>query len=151
MRTTAGPPNRLSDLIELAIKDARELDRSVYQPDASRWHEPTFRNRGCRVCLGGSVIARTLRVTKETKIKTVQQLQPTEWQYALRALDDARFGSWKSAHGWINLTTPITGKLSDRMCRIERPEHIDFSGWDDFDAHLASLADRATRLRKLGL
>ena len=34
------PPEKLSDLIELAVADARTLDRDTYIPDCWAWHAP---------------------------------------------------------------------------------------------------------------
>ena len=39
MNYTTRPPEKLSDLITLAITDARRLDRDVYVPCASAWHK----------------------------------------------------------------------------------------------------------------
>ena len=58
------PPSRLSDLIEMAIQDARSLDRSAYEPNAREWHLPT--NGICMVCLTGAMIAQTMGEDPET-------------------------------------------------------------------------------------
>ena len=61
------PPKKLSDLIGLAVADARTLDRETYIPECWSWHTPV-RNNKCRVCLAGAVIAGTLRVNPKTEV-----------------------------------------------------------------------------------
>ena len=51
-------PDRLSDLIELAVADAQRLDRNTYDPEYDSWHE--MERLGCDVCFAGAVMAGTL-------------------------------------------------------------------------------------------
>ena len=52
---------RLSELVKLAVDEARKLDPDAYFPNAAKWHEPMGESEGngvrCHVCLGGAVIA----------------------------------------------------------------------------------------------
>lgn len=52
-------PKKLSDCLELALKDLAQVERMkrTYTVSMYRWHEP---NGKCTVCLAGSVMARTL-------------------------------------------------------------------------------------------
>lgn len=49
-------PDKPSDLLELALNDAKRLNRSRYQMDAGRYHERARRRDDdkCGVCLAGA-------------------------------------------------------------------------------------------------
>ena len=51
-------PDRLSDLVELAVADAQRLDRDIYDPEYDSWRE--MERLGCEVCFAGTVMAGTL-------------------------------------------------------------------------------------------
>jgi hypothetical protein len=55
-------PDKLSDLIDLAVKDARACARSPrFKLNMQRWVEPARRRGGpCRVCMAGSVLVQSL-------------------------------------------------------------------------------------------
>ena len=101
------PPAKLSDLILLAIKDARALDRSIYWPDYGVWHEievvanPVEPYVECHVCLAGAVIAETLGERPETTITGLSQVR-SDWEFALDALDCVRRGRYESAFMYLH-------------------------------------------------
>ena len=68
LNLTIQPPDKLSDLIELAISDACKLDHNAYMPNFNTWHLPGPNKEKCMVCLAGAVIAGTLGCSTETWI-----------------------------------------------------------------------------------
>ena len=155
------PPAKLSDLILLAIGDARRIDRSRYRPRATDWHHATRTTesdpeRRCRVCRSGCVIAGTL----DAPIADISMYTPTrndhrvltiddaEWRDALFSLDLARCGGWVAAlcaRGQF-----VDAETARALARIPDPEERGFDDWAGFDTHLSSIEDRAARLRDLG-
>ena len=68
MNLTTPPPAKLSDLLELAIADARRLDHALYTPMWMTWHRPRPLDGKCMVCIAGAVIAGTLGCPAGTSI-----------------------------------------------------------------------------------
>lgn len=154
------PPAKLSDLILLAVGDARRIDRSKYRPRASDWHrvpaiDPDADHR-CRVCISGCVIAGTLGAP----IADISMHAPTrdddrvlaiddaEWRDALFSLDIARCGGWVAA---LNARgQAVDACTAETLSLIPDPEARMFDDWTELDSHLSSLEDRAARLRDLG-
>lgn len=59
---TATLPDKLSDLLELAIDDVAKCSRdSRYEIDMGMWHQPQS-NGSCLVCMAGAVMAKTMEV-----------------------------------------------------------------------------------------
>ena len=151
------PPERLSDLITLAIADARRLDRSLYEPNSEVWHEP--RDDACLVCLSGCVIAGTLEAPRiEVVIRQASLPEDDtntavvgneEWREALEALDHGRRGEWRLAMSTRSMR--VEEETAARLQRIPPPVPRWFRGWPMFDAHLASLKERAATLRLAGV
>ncbi len=159
MNFTTPPPERLSDLIDLAIADARKLDRDRYTPTAITWHRPDPLENKCMVCLAGSVIAGTLGCEIEASIEIVTSdndepqsttITDKRWRHALWALDTARGGDWLDAFKALHGAHP-EGKIYEALEAIPAPLEPEFDDWSKLDTHLGSLAYRANRLRKLGL
>ena len=172
MNRTTPPPTKLSDLIELAIGDARRLDRSVYVPSWKQWHEPrkpkardgnapaTSETPKCLVYLAGAVIAGTLGYAPENTVDIAEPEQAkadtmtvpdVKWKSALWALDWIREGQWTDGflalHGWY----PKDKKLHDALLTMESPGCARFHDWETLNRHLESLSERADELRRLGL
>ena len=159
MNLTTPPPAKLSDLIELAIADARKLDHARYTPVWLTWHRPRPLDGKCMVCLAGAVIAGTLGCSTETSIDiaTSDSADPKSttitdkwWRRALWALDSVREGDWLAAYHAMHGAHP-DGELYDALEALPPPANTEFNDWKKLDAHLASLNERAERLRKLGL
>ena len=154
------PPEKLSDLIELAVADARTLDRDTYIPDCWAWHAPG-RNNKCRVCLAGAVIAGTLRVkpktevvrgTEEYTLTTDDGETPVEdkvWSTALYAIDNARGGDWSKALGALDIQ--VDEATSRKLDKVRGPEEPHFHTWTELGDHLDSMTECAQELRGLGL
>ena len=159
MDLTTPPPEKLSDLIELAIADARKLDRARYRPMWSTWHQPQPLGGKCMICLAGAVIAGTLGYAPETTVGIASEdtanprwvtITHKKWRQALCALDWARVGNWESAYRALHGTDP-DGKTHDTLAWLETPVESAFSNWEDLDTHLKSLNMRANQLRQAGL
>lgn len=159
MNLTTPPPERLSDLIELAIADARRLDHARYTPMWTSWHRPRPLDGKCMVCLAGAVIAGTLGCETETNIDIATSdfaepesttITDKRWRRALWALDSAREGNWHAAFENLRGSYPAD-ELRDALNALPKPSHGEFNGWKHFDTHLASLADCASKLREIGL
>ena len=162
MNLSTPPPEKLSDLIDLAIADTRRLDHNRYVPDWSVWHRPRPLDDKCMVCLAGAVIAGTLGCALETRIEIASDMAEPgsttiadkRWRNALWALDSARKGSWNSAcralHG-IGIGIDPEDELAEALDELPPPLHSEFKSWRELAIHLDSLASRANDLRKLGL
>ena len=175
MQLTKSPPRLLSDLIELAIDDARKLDRKRYKPTFETWHEPQWhlKDKTCLVCLAGAVIASTLECATTTQVRiapaadrrlgafsfiltsrneeqeTSGPLARKNWENTLWALDAVRNGHWNEAVRKLNGMYPNKAN-QERLDTLHRPDQIMFNSWESFDKHLSSLAERAERLRSWG-
>ena len=159
MNLTTPPPDKLSDLLELAIADARRLDRARYTPMWMTWHRPRLQDGKCMVCLAGGVIAATLGCADDAVIEITsgESTEPESetisdpfWCRALWALDSARDGDWLDAYRALHDDYPA-GELYDALEEMPPATCVEFNDWDKLDAHLESIAVRAEHLRTLGL
>ena len=159
MNLKTPPPEKLSDLIDLAIADARKLDQDRYAPTWCKWHQPDPGDGKCMICLAGAVIAGTLGCTHHTHvdIATSDTAEPgstiiadKRWRNALWALDSAREGDWNSAYRALH-GIGADNTLGEALDELAPPERSEFESWDELAIHLDSLASRANDLRKLGL
>ena len=153
MKIDVEPPKTLSGAIELAIADARSLDRTDYCPSAGRWHEPM--TSSCRFCLAGAVIAGTLsfdrhHLVEPSMMPLLKSVEANKWRQILLALDNVRGGSWGNA--WARMyaksdgvTDPVPFELKD----LPVPENTYFSGWPEFEQHLESLEEVLPALREI--
>lgn len=117
MTEPARLPDKLSDLAELALRDAETLDPKRYRPCASFYHGPpadaSISGNGdgrCRVCLAGMLIAGTLQHDIESNLDSCDFDRET--RYKLLALDYLRKG-----HVFAALDM-----LRQRLSRTETPE-----------------------------
>lgn len=150
--------NKPSQLIRVAVKDARKLDREIYKPHANLFHSPVFGDgnsafqrkkfKECYVCDAGAVIAGTLGAGKKS------DKFPSKYSDAickrLRAIDNLRTGDLYSAcrHLWGgNFDTMQVRELE---AKLGMPDWFSFIGWDEMDEHLESLESYADDLEKAG-
>ena len=163
------PPEKLSDLIWLAIGDARALDRDQYVPDYSAWHQLTHNNL-CRICLAGAVMARTVRLCISETGNSLFDRDGTDndeaWKDAFYALNHIREGRYLTAldtyYGWAKLEAleNIRVGFSEEDSSLESwavglsgtnyPDYVSFMTWDEFDTHLESLEDVARAFALVG-
>lgn len=84
-------PNKPSELILLALGDLKKVERSKeYEVNMSQWHSP---NGTCKVCLAGSVMAKSLNIPKQSRYESnINGVFNMNTQNKLFALDDFRSG-----------------------------------------------------------
>ena len=139
-------PEKLSDLIRLAIADGRKLHQersNDYYPNYGRYHSyPTHNNYGgdqegpfdvCHICLAGAVMAGTLQVPLESV--SLQRIR-LPWHSALLVLDNVREGWYRQA---INTFYNVDRHYELTPWTKAMPVNPMFQGWDEFLEHLDSL------------
>ena len=141
-------PNKLSELIMVAVEDARKLDRKTYWPHFASYHVAHPKHGGCAVCDAGAVMAGTLGLDPTTTAMPVDFHDSVERK--LLALDLARQGGYSAA---IEL-------IMDRDCEkghedlneedFEDSPYQDYEDWDEFECHLQHMEDIARQLNELG-
>ena len=124
-------PQRASELIRVAIRDLRSIERSkAYRVDMTLWHSVGSRQRSCAVCLGGAVMARTFGADRESTL-VPEDVAISHWDTArLYALDSLRLGVVDHAlvddmgldaeHVRRRLARLPAGSLADGYWRVPR-------------------------------
>lgn len=153
------PPEKLSELIQLAIADTRSLDRDNYRPTWTTWHAPHADNGRCMICVAGGAIAGTLGYPADTTIALAERdlndpfstrIADRRWRNALKAIGAASAGEWKRAFRTLHGHVPDE-ELCERLDEIPKPADARFENWAALDNHLGSLEDGARRLHEMGL
>ncbi len=89
---TAKLPKKLWQLASVAMKDLAAVERSkAYRVDMATWHDPYTTDKGkavCEVCLGGAVLAKTLKMSPNTFYVPSY----FGWHLRLRAINNLRVG-----------------------------------------------------------
>ncbi len=137
----------MSDLLEVAIRDARTLDPRIYHPNSVTWHVADEQEQ-CQVCLAGSVIAGTLAATPDQTLSP--DCFPSDTPGKLEALNFMRKGHWVFAFYEFYRHWPRTS-IEDRLRKLPKPINADFTGWHAFRAHLDSLESILPELREIEL
>lgn len=141
-------PDRLSDLIRVALADLRKVEKSKrYVVDMTRWHANEENEEGalrCHVCLAGAVMAKTLGIRADCNTNP-DLIDPfsRDVRKKLLALDEVRKGNVSAA---LYLLDP----------RASLPAVID--GWQEAPPYVHSskafhkyLGDLADQLQAAGL
>ena len=154
------PPELLSELIRLAVKDARQLNRSMYRPNAHAWLRPEVNDEDEGVmcfCDAGAVLIGTLKGDQvgrglfyapnwEKRGLNTKVDNGFRWVDALLALDFARQGeySWAVEHlTWVVVDARKFG-------HVPVSPYGDYTTWDEFDSHLEIMEQAAGALHKMG-
>lgn len=129
-------PNKLSDLITLAYEDAKQILRTPgYVLDMHLWHQ--YHKGVCRVCLAGSVMAKTLGAPR-TKDLTPSDM-PEAVRGKLEALNMFRLCFFYSALESF-YSEEVADKHADRLQEIcfesTNPPHLYSSNitYEDLEA-----------------
>lgn len=144
---TNQPVTSLGALIEVAVEDARGLDREVYEPRWTKWHESLILEtddgprKVCAVCDAGAVIAGTLGRTPGNMGHPVDFQANT--RKALEALDMVRRGNLAGAFDELDLAR--NGWLPASSTKMRG----DYISWEGFDRHLRVMEKLAAQIRKL--
>lgn len=157
--STVRLPDKLSDLIDLAVRDARGLDRERYGVDYSCWHvgdpesvEMAVRadRHRCVVCDAGAVIAGTLGWNPKRNAEPIGFDDHTK--YKLLALDSVRTGNFYRALS-MNGTWDAEKAfdVGDEVRREAGESFARYTDWETFDLHLLWLERVAAILRDRGL
>ena len=149
-------PEKLSQLIRIAIEDGRGLNREEYEPDSSLYHMPLIGKAGdnqiCYVCLGGAVMVETLNVDPSDSIWPSNL--PARWHDAILALDRVRVGDYMEAvRIYTYPTIEDSIRLESEALKFEDvpgPADAHFFGFESFSAHLDSLEDIADQIEAIG-
>ena len=139
-------PEKLSDLIRLAIADGRKLHQersNDYYPNYGIYHSYIAYNdyesnqEGpfdiCHICLAGAVMAGTLQVPWESV--SIRHMSPP-WYRALKVLDNVREGEYRRA---INIFYNVDRQYELSPWTKAMPVNPMFQGWDEFLEHIDSL------------
>ena len=135
----------LYGLLETSVADSRKLNRRTYRPHYYEWHSMNDHGQ-CEICLGGSLIAGTLRFSPHTDL--MPWMLPFAARNKLEALDAMRSGDWVNAYRILYQHEPPIRTYARLSC-LPHPSHADFIGWRQFNAHLKSLQRIIPKLRKI--
>ena len=143
------PTHSLAELIRVAVRDARQLDKAMYYPTASVWHDPDAPTEEhqpaprCRVCDAGAVMAGTLGG------KPNDERAPSDYNNrtgrALLALNHAREGDWEGAYLQLRQYERAHGVKHQLQ---PRPVDTSYQGWSQFESHLDSMEPCADALER---
>lgn len=115
MTCATSMPNELSDLLELAVIDAKKCEVDPkYALRMGVWHyEPSARMANsiydtgvCHVCMAGAVLAQECEVT--TAMDHNMPPGETEINDEMRAIDDMRKGDFMDAGRWLGMYLPLS-------------------------------------------
>lgn len=152
--TTLPPiPEKLTDLIELALADAKTLDRDKYIPDAGNWHNPKPSRNTCLVCLAGMIMVGTLGL-RPTDVGIPRRWydEDPKWTDAIMALDDVRDGDYVSAVDKVMSYFEVTVEVKEKLTVIPTARPELFSGWEQWDQFARQLETEVLpALRELGV
>lgn len=93
-------PNKLSDLIDLAVDDLSAVEKMKrYAVNMSDWHVPTNETISdkCEVCFAGSVMARTCGLSPDVDGYNYMNSRGLRFENKMLALDSVRRGYVETA------------------------------------------------------
>lgn len=132
MKKTILLPKKQSALIRLAVRDAKVIKQNKkYILNMSHWHQPT--NNGiCEVCLAGSVIANTFKVSEKecldpwdmdqfssnwncNRLRDINKIRMGSLNYPNNANKNVREVIWKAEKLIRNAYRPHVGEIGKRV------------------------------------
>ena len=157
MNKEAKLPDKLSDLIDVALKDYIAVKRrnKTYVIDMCKWHCPTFAYNEsgkrteeikCHVCLAGCVMANTFKISHESDLRPSDLVQLDDGiaiQSKLCALDKVRLGMLTNALSYF-------GVVSFHATEKGMKTHWERNPCDDMSTFVADMRAIARYLRKFG-
>ena len=138
---------RPSELLRVAIADARKLDRSIYHPDSGSYYYPVHVKK-CYVCDAGAVMVNTLR--ERGFDCRVPLNYPRNICERLRAIDALRLGNLYTACIYLYGTDFDKTRVAEIHKKIDAPGIRHFIGWEEMDDHLEALEEYADALETEG-
>ncbi len=89
--TTPSPPEKLSDLLRLAVRDCQKVEKmKTHRLNMVEWHAPY--DGVCHVCMAGAVVDRTLGADPKVHIDEPLDVADDDWADALLDIDSMRRG-----------------------------------------------------------
>lgn len=149
-----GLPEKLSDLVELALRDCRAVEaRDDVTWNMYEWVEDP-NTPECTACVAGAVMLQTLGAPVDGPSTTdwVPEDYPMvpEAMRSLYALNDARQGKWRSALRCLT-GGGICGAREETVAALSGDWPAGLTGPQNGEAWYAAMADAAKRLREVGL
>ena len=138
-------PNSLSELLAVAVRDARQLNSDSYIPHSGNWHFPKPEGV-CEVCLAGSVIAVSLRIS-HLVFSVPNDFLPSV-RRKLHCIDYMRCGLWNHAFLMLHDRTAPPA-ICLQLNTLPTPSQASFQSWADFKTHLESLDSIIPKLRMI--
>ena len=141
-------PDKLSELIMVAVADAKKLDRSKYYPYFKTYHDKTgiAPDGLCEICDAGAVIAGTLNGDTGLTLAP-SSFMSDDVARKLYALDAARDGDYDGALFTLEKHTKDT---SEAVRHVPVSPYSQYEGWEEFDKHLDIMKGVAKQLKELG-
>ena len=158
-------PDKLSELVKLAVKEARSLDRDNYFPRSDHWYIDHGDGNPCEVCFAGAVIAGMVKGGKKTIGWRSLNEFGADAERKLIALENVRLGNFEDAlNGFIGegdgrefpgmqcaMEIDIL-RREEQMKRTDRPGYLPgvFHGWGEFDSFLDEMDIAGAKLESHG-
>ena len=147
-------PHNLSELIEVALGDFRSIlnNPETYYPSYADWHWGLWtenrKDKRCRVCLAGAVMAGTLCVPpKELKIPNRFE---REIEDSLRALNYVRVGGYADAYRLLFPERCMGGdEFIRKLSCIQKPRYERFLGFDEAWKFLNELTEITGHIKQI--
>ena len=133
---------KLSDVLELAIHDAKSIDPQLFQPIHSDWARKYKGEEVCQICLAGAVIAKHLY---PSDIAEDESFDVTPYDFVidnkqkLSALDDLREAQFGCAHAYYQRWSHPDPNMRQDGIYVD----IDMNACDNFEAAVLKLLPTA--------
>ena len=149
MKTDIILPDEPSQLIRLAVSDARKLNRLDYMPSSGCWHRYLEHYKVCHVCFAGALMAETLDAPfgQSVALEHFRDF-PDSILHKVIALDHFRVGEYAAALRQLEISQD---QISYALIHLPTIEANTFSTWEEFDGFLEEAEDLADVLEASGL
>ena len=145
-------PDKLSELVRLALHDFRTIDRTKFTPDSSCWLMKADQRR-CVGCLAGIVML-SMHDYSDLDFDFKSYDNVDLWKYdqdiqkKLLALDSFRAGDIEEAFDYLNVN--VTIQLGDDLEHLHNPPDFgSFYDWGDQLEEFMLWADRAADILEI--
>ena len=150
-------PDTLADLLDAACDDMMGLEREFYRPNGLVWHRGIDPSGPCEVCLGGAMLAGTLKLDQRADQDEVDAaVRFGGLRGKLKALDAIRRGAVCEAARHLYGEHHPNRHRCDKVARddlelmtaiVRVADFANFYSWDGFDAALPHYRKLADHLR----
>ena len=159
-------PDSPSDLIRMATKDARHLNRAYYKPSSNVWHSPDIETGGgtcCYINFSGAVMARSLNASDLNPLSVNPKMFFNPDSDKLTFLDCIERGTMDPAFSYMGADY-LTDAMQDAVAEINELRKTDarfktgseniilrYVDWATFDQFLVLMERIADIFEKHGL